>query len=303
MEIFQPTQIYKVECLNGNTVYIKRDDLLPYSFGGNKARKASLFFKEIEVGGYNAVVTYGSGGSNHCRIVANMAAERKLICHIISPDTESNSLNRRMVEMFGAKITSCAVDKVADTIDNVINSLKKCGLKPYFIPGGGHGNIGTHAYDLAYDEIKQYEFENKLTFDFIFFASGTGTTHAGLVCGLERYGDKKQIVGISIARKNPRGKQVVLNSITDYLGYCNEDHVNFDDNYICGGYGLHNTFIDHTICRMMIEHGIPLDSTYTGKAYAGMEQYLKEHRICGKNILFIHTGGTPIFCDWLVSNT
>ncbi|MDY3109443.1 MAG: pyridoxal-phosphate dependent enzyme [Lachnospiraceae bacterium] len=168
MEIFQPTQIYKVECLNGNTVYIKRDDLLPYSFGGNKARKASLFFKEIEVGGYNAVVTYGSGGSNHCRIVANMAAERKLICHIISPDTESNSLNRRMVEMFGAKITSCAVDKVADTIDTVINSLKKCGLKPYFIPGGGHGNIGTHAYDLAYDEIKQYEFENKLTFDFIF---------------------------------------------------------------------------------------------------------------------------------------
>lgn len=303
MEIFQPTQIYKVECLHDNTVFMKRDDLFPYSFGGNKARKALLFFKEIEAEECNAVVTYGSSNSNHCRIVANMAAERRLACYIISPDTESSSLNRLMVKMFGAKIISCPVDKVADTINTVINNLNKCGLKPYFIPGGGHGNIGTHAYDLVYDEIKQYELENRLTFDFIFFASGTGTTHAGLVCGLERYGDKKQIVGISIARSNPRGKQVVLDSITDYLGYCNEDHVIFDDSYICGGYGLHNAFVDHTIRRMMIDHGIPLDSTYTGKAYAGMEQYLKKHGIYGKTILFIHTGGTPIFCDWVVSNT
>lgn len=31
----------------GNKLYIKRDDLVPYSFGGNKARKGVLFFEEI----------------------------------------------------------------------------------------------------------------------------------------------------------------------------------------------------------------------------------------------------------------
>ena len=66
-------------------LYIKREDLIPYSFGGNKARKGLLFFKEIDKGGYDCVVTYGSSHSNHCRIIANMAAARKMKCYLISP--------------------------------------------------------------------------------------------------------------------------------------------------------------------------------------------------------------------------
>ncbi len=46
---------------NKNNIYIKRDDLIPISFGGNKARKAMNFFKEIDQGGFDCVVTYGSG--------------------------------------------------------------------------------------------------------------------------------------------------------------------------------------------------------------------------------------------------
>ena len=49
---------------NKNNIYIKRDDLIPISFGGNKARKAMNFFKEIDQGGFDCVVTYGSGSSN-----------------------------------------------------------------------------------------------------------------------------------------------------------------------------------------------------------------------------------------------
>lgn len=67
----------------GNKLYIKRDDLVPYSFGGNKARKGVLFFEEIEKGGYDCVVTYGSSHSNHCRIISNMAAARGLL-HILA---------------------------------------------------------------------------------------------------------------------------------------------------------------------------------------------------------------------------
>ena len=42
-----------------NNIYIKRDDLFPFSFGGNKARKAVNFFKEIDNGDFDTVVTYG----------------------------------------------------------------------------------------------------------------------------------------------------------------------------------------------------------------------------------------------------
>ena len=49
-----------------NNLYMKREDMIPYSFGGNKARKGFLFFEEIDKGNYDCVVTYGSSHSNHC---------------------------------------------------------------------------------------------------------------------------------------------------------------------------------------------------------------------------------------------
>ena len=68
-----------------NNIYIKRDDLFPFSFGGNKARKAVNFFKEIDNGDFDTVVTYGSSSSNHCRVISNMATVRNIPCYIISP--------------------------------------------------------------------------------------------------------------------------------------------------------------------------------------------------------------------------
>ena len=80
-----PTSTYKLNSSEFTGLYVKREDMIPYSFGGNKARKALLFYKEIDNGGYDYVVTYGSSHSNHCRVVANMAAERNLPCLIIGP--------------------------------------------------------------------------------------------------------------------------------------------------------------------------------------------------------------------------
>ena len=285
---------------NKNQIYIMRDDLIPFSFGGNKVRKALLYFQEIDAGDYNAVVTYGSGGSNHCRIIANMAAARALNCHIISTDRESNSINRQLIESFGAVIHVCHVDNVAATIDLTMSLLRDLGSKPYFIAGGGHGNIGTRAYDLAYNQIADFSKNNNFEFDYIFLASGTGTTHAGLICGKKRYQKVNQkIVGISIARKNPRGAQVIAESVLSYLGRPVGNDLIFDDRFICGGYGRYDNTVERTIRRLMIEKGLPLDPCYTGKAYAGMEQYLIDQKIQNKNILFIHTGGTPLFCDWV----
>jgi D-cysteine desulfhydrase len=48
-------------------------------------------------------------------------------------------------------------------------------------------------------------------------------------------------------------------------------------------------------------NGIPLDPIYTGKAFWGMKEYIKDMQMAGKNILFIHTGGTPLFFDFLIN--
>lgn len=285
-----------------NRIYIKRDDLIPISFGGNKARKALKFFKEIDERGYNCVVTYGSSSSNHCRIISNMAAARKLPCYIIGPEEASEAtFNSQMMELFGAEITIVSVQEVSKTIDMKLEELRKSGKKPYFIAGGGHGNLGTQAYVDCYREIKRYENENNIFFDYIFFASGTGTTQAGLVCGQLLEKDDIKIVGISIARKNPRGRQVVLDSIKEYLGDREdiEEKTIFVDDYTGDGYGRQSEEINSTIREMLVKYGIPMDSTYTGKALTGMKKYIEANGIKEKNILFIHTGGTPLFFDYL----
>lgn len=298
------TEIIKLGLnINNNNLYIKRDDLIPISFGGNKARKAILFLDDIENTKSDCVVTYGSSSSNHCRIIANIAASRGLQCYIISPvENMKMTFNSRMIGLFGTKVIMCPVSEVKEMIDNQILELKNKGFKPYFIPGGGHGNIGTQAYVDAYEEIKEYERKMGIHFDYIFHASGTGTTQAGLICGKIINNDDKKIIGISIARKNPYGERVILDSVNSYLESINMepiriDDIDFIDNYILDGYGTYNDKITNTIKEILIKEGIPLDTTYTGKAFWGMKEYIKKNDIKGKNILFIHTGGTPLFFD------
>ena len=302
------TPIHMGMLLNGNQLYIKREDFIPFSFGGNKARKAQLFFEDFSQGDYDCIVTYGSSSSNHCRVIANMAASREIPCYIISPEEASNpTYNSALMECFGAEFTICPVTEVYDTIEKKLTSLREQAHRPYFIAGGGHGNIGTQAYVECYEEIRHFEKENNIHFDYIFHASGTGTTQAGLVCGQLIYRDDRQVIGISIARKNPRGRNVVIESVKEYLREqlidISDDTIDkatiFLDDYVENGYGSYSEKVGTTIKAAMVQQGIPLDFTYTGKAYTGMLDYIKKTPIRGKNILFIHTGGTPLYFDYL----
>ncbi len=298
------TPIIDLGDFQGNLLWMKREDLIPFSFGGNKARKAQLFFQEIDAGAYDCVVTYGSGSSNHCRIVANECCRRGMECCIISPEEATEpTFNRQMMELFGAEISSVPVAAVHETIEEKLKALRNSGKHPYFIAGGGHGDLGTEAYVQCYREIREYETDRALHFDHIFFASGTGTTQAGLVCGQLLSGDARKIVGISIARKNPRGRDVVLDSIRSYLGaHATEEQIQaatvFVDEYTTG-YGKDDRRVSETIERVLKRYGVPLDATYTGKAFMGMTEFIAKERIKGQNILFIHTGGTPLFFDAL----
>jgi len=209
--------------------------------------------------------------------------------------------------VFGAETTVVPVEAVHDTIEAKLAALKAQGKQPYFIAGGGHGNLGTQAYVDCYEEMLAQETELDICFDYVFFASGTGTTHAGLVCGQLIHGDKKHIVGISIARKNPRGRKVVMDSIWDYLSekelFIPESEVEaatvFIDDYTGEGYGKDSEEVKACVRALLVTQGIPTDTTYTAKAFCGMTKYLQKNEVAGSNILFIHTGGTPLFFDTL----
>ena len=106
---FMKTTIYKIN-VDQNNVFVKRDDLLPFSFGGNKARKAQYFLEDIKEKKANYLVTYGSASSNHCRVIANLACSLDIPCLIISPDEEEQeTINRIFMKFLNgiAKSLSC----------------------------------------------------------------------------------------------------------------------------------------------------------------------------------------------------
>lgn len=143
-------------------------------------------------------------------------------------------------------------------------------------------------------------------FDLIFLASSTGATQGGLTAGELLAGDGARVVGISVSRREARAREVIARDLEAYgeaMGIRLPDHaeraVRITDRYLAGGYGKSTEEIRETVRTAYLRDGLNLDLVYTGKAFWGMEEYLKEHQIRGKQILFLHTGGTPLFFDHL----
>lgn len=294
--------------ISGCSLYVKRDDLLPFSFGGNKYRIASELFKDMYTKGCNCIIGYGNKRSNLSRVIANLAFADGVPCYIVSPIRDDDPIqttnNGLLVDLCNAKVRTCRVPDVADTVEAVFEECKSRGLKPYYINGNkyGCGNESTllNAYSLAYNELVNQAQSLDLHFDYIFLATGTGMTQGGLIAGKVKASGDEKIVGISISRESSQEEKVIKRMLENSgidIGITREA-INVVDSYLCGGYGLFDEIVKQTIDDIYEVFGIPLDPVYTGKAFAGMNKYIKEQKING-NVLFIHTGGTPLFFDYL----
>lgn len=296
------TPIIKIEN-DVNDLYIKRDDLLPFSFGGNKVRIALEFLEDMRNQDMDCIVGYGNARSNLSRALANLCYQQNIPCHIISPADEDgtriDTFNSKMVQAFNATFHYCSKTNVKDTVEAVMKELRDKGMKPYYIYGDSTGKGNEHiplkAYKKIYEEIKGQ-------FDYIFLATGTGMTQGGLLVAKAKNNGKEKIIGISVARSSDNETKVLKSTLK---AYC-ERVENIDlpeiivvDDYLCGGYGKYDRNIEKVISIQMRKNGMPLDPIYTGKAFYGMVDYLKKNDICGKKVLFLHTGGTPLYFDYL----
>ena len=286
-----------------NSIYVKRDDLLPFSFGGNKVRIALEFINDMKKQGKDCIVGYGNARSNLSRALANLCYQFKIPCHIISPADEDgtriDTYNSKMVLSCDAKFHYCSKTNVKETVESVLKDIRKEGLKPYYIYGDSTGKGNEHTPMLAY--AKLYE-EIKGQYDYIFLATGTGMTQGGLLAGKAINNGAEKIIGISVARSAAQEIEVLCKSLecfSDRIQRIENYEINVEDAYLCDGYGTYNRQIEKTIHQQLTCNGMPLDPTYTGKAFWGMQDYLNRKCITGKKVLFIHTGGTPLFFDYM----
>lgn len=309
------SEIQKLRSEKKNEIYIMREDLLPFSMGGNKVRIAGAFFRDMQEKNCDAMLIYGEKHSNLCRVLSNLCCSRGIFCVMICSHGENEeekvTNNTRFIEWSGTEIVHCKKTEIAETVEAQMNRLREMGKKPYYIYGDktGRGNEGTAAaaYAEAYEEIREFEKKMDREFDYIFLPSGTGATQSGLLCGHFRAEDKKKIMGIMISsREKERMFSVIQDGIEEYhkksgrgLKTDYEKEIFLLDEYRIGGYGLYDERVKACIRRQYRTNGIPLDPIYTGKAFWGMEEYIKENHIKNSRILFLHTGGTPLFYDFL----
>ena len=66
-----------------------------------------------------------------------------------------------------------------------------------------------------------------------------------------------------------------------------------DCNYIGSGYGVRTESMNEAILMLARLEGLLFDPVYSGKALAGMIDYIRQGRFTkGQNIVFLHTGGS-----------
>ena len=306
----------------GNRIFMKRDDLLPYALGGNKVRIALEFMKDMETTGADAMVIYGDLRSNLCRVLALMCAGRGIPAVMAASDASGEhgggpSFNEILIRQSGVRIVPARKGMIAGAVDEAMRLLEKEGRKPYYIYGSrlgtGRENVPVRAYRKVYDEISEQCLRDGRMIDLIALPCGTGATLAGLAVGRAAHihgngflRDTK-ILGISISsRDEQRAREAVRASVEAGLS---EEELpplsHFPDlcqltcAYNAGGYGIANGKIRSVMRYLWTEYGVPSDPTYSAKAFSGLLDYLSDRGISGKSILFLHTGGTPLFYDEL----
>lgn len=287
--------------MDGVEVTVIRDDLFPFIGGGGKARKAVYYEEMLREQGYNAVATCGGIQSNHNRAIALMCAKNGWKCHLCIQGTEERFFaekgNALLCRLSGAECELIDSSETAVAMDRAMEKLASEGYKPYYVHGGGHDLPGGTCFVDAVRQLKRRCDEKGYQPDYIFLASGTGSTQAGIVVGCDLVGwTGVKVIGISVARQQERGKQVIAdfaNMLGEHIGtgkdYTRQIH--FSADYLLGGYEQSSLEMEAYLERVMKSTGLMFDTTYSGKGFYGMMDIVRKECLRDKNIVFWHTGG------------
>lgn len=303
-----PTRIEKLENIskdfNGINLYIKRDDFTGVEMSGNKVRKLEFLVNEAVDKGCDCLITCGGIQSNHARATATAASKFGMKSYLVLKGSESDDKNGNyfLDMLLGAEIKLITSDEYKNNRQEIMESIKselmEKGLKPYIIPEGASNGLGNFGYMKAFEEILEQEKTLGIEFDAIVVAVGSGSTYGGLLLGSSISNSGKRIIGVNIYddkvdfHKKVYDLMLESQSYHDVRSIIKKDDIEILDDYVGNGYAKSREEELKFIKYFAKKEGIILDSVYTGKAFYGLYNELREENIMGvKNILFIHTGG------------
>src|SRR5512137_1664731 len=180
----------------GPRLLVKRDDAIPFGFGGNKVRKIAIVAAAAIAEGADTLLSVGGVQSNSARVVAAVAARTGLKCVLVlnGARPERPTANALLDDLLGAEVhyVESRADR-APTMARLAEELRREGRHPHEIPLGASTPLGALGFARAISELIQ----QGVVPDVIVHATSSGGTQAGLVAGCALHGLHTRVLGVS----------------------------------------------------------------------------------------------------------
>jgi len=296
------------EHLGGPTVYMKRDDLLGLTGGGNKTRKLEFLIADALSKNADTIITCGSIQSNHCRLTLAASIKEGLECRLIleeqalssySPQANGNTFLFQLMGAAQTKVVPHGSD-ITGEMESVAKEVRAWGRNPYIIPVGGSNEIGATGYAACAQEILEQTFNQGINLNCVITTSGSAGTHAGLLTGFYGLNSNIPVIGINVMRKKDLQEEMIFKlaeKTAQHLGIkypVPKESVICFDKYLGPGYSIPTEEMIEAVKLLASTEGVLLDPVYTGKAMAGLIDLIRRGYFKKEdNVLFVHTGGSP----------
>ena len=302
-----PTPVQKLNVL-GTTIgypelWIKRDDLSSDVYGGNKVRKLEFAIADALRKKKKYVITVGGIGTNHglaTTIHCGRAGIRTILVLIPQPITDKVQENLLLDQHFGAEINFGR-----STIEAYLRAAWVMLTHPnfYLLWAGGTSPLSTLGYVNAAFELKQQVDAGLLSEPkYIFGATGSMGTTAGLIVGARLAGLKSRIVGVKVSMDTYSNVRGIVSLTNKTVGLMRKHDPSVPDmrftdsdfdlevGFFGGEYGRVTPEGKTAVELIKKTEGIGLETTYTGKALAAMLDFVKKGRSPdGAPVLFWNT--------------
>lgn len=283
----------------GPRLFVKRDDAIPFAFGGNKVRKLAFVAADAKAAGADTLVTAGGVQSNHARVTAAAAAKLGLHAVLVANGEPpvSPSANALLDRLLGADIVYVpSRDDRAPKVAELVARLRAEGRHPYAIPIGASIPLGAIGLVAALVEL----LDQMPAPDAIVHATSSGGTQAGLVAACRLLDLPTRVVGISAdapSRVLQAEVRAILRGLVELLSLDTDRFnrgtpIEIDETFVGDGYGIPTDASREAIDLAAGCEALFLDPVYTAKAMAGLIAYVRQQRFTDRQtVVFWHTGG------------
>jgi 1-aminocyclopropane-1-carboxylate deaminase/D-cysteine desulfhydrase-like pyridoxal-dependent ACC family enzyme len=267
----EPTPVHPVPRLaealglHPERLLMKRDDLIGWGGGGNKARKLEHSLGRAVARGATTVVTTGAAQSNHARMTAAAGASLGLDGVLVLEGHEVAERGNVLLDgLFGARIEWSGDEDAEARAGSVVAELEAAGARVHRVAFGGSDAHSVQGFVDAGHELTAQVGE---------------VDHVVVALGCGAVAEPRDVVAGFLAE---RGTGIAA------------DRLRIDTGRVGAGYA-HLTDEARTALTLVARTtGILLDPTYTARAAAGLAAAARDGSIASDDrVVLWHSGGVP----------